>query len=96
MIADTLLDPTAANKKPDALVCAPRPQNVEGLKVGLVDNTKHNSRNLLLSISEYLKTLFNMEMRILHTKPSPRHQVDESTIRQFKAKIDFVIAGVGD
>ena len=45
-----LFDPTTtADKSPIEYV--PRPQHLKGLKVGLVDNSKYNSKTLLLKIS---------------------------------------------
>ena len=73
-----------------------RPRRLEGLKVGLVDNSKFNSKTLLLKIAERLKSAFGVEMTHLVTKTSPGHSVSESAVKDFKSRVDFVIAGIGD
>jgi hypothetical protein len=64
--------------------------------VGLVDNTKYNSRALLIKISERLKDRFQTEMVQITAKQSAGHSVDDSAVEEFKSKADFVIAGIGD
>lgn len=90
-----VFDPTTSPQK-KAINYVSRPQNLEGLKIGLVDNSKFNSKTLLIKISEWLKTRYNMEVGHLNTKLSPGHPVAEAAIRKFKSRVDFVIAGIGD
>jgi hypothetical protein len=51
-----IFDPTVPPVT-EKIVFAPRPQSLNGLKVGLVENTKHNSDVLLLKIAERLKEM---------------------------------------
>ena len=75
---------------------SPRPKSLQGLKVGLVENTKHNSDVLLLKIAERLKMEFGIEMVSLHRKKSASDYVTDETIADLKQKADFAIAGIGD
>jgi hypothetical protein len=90
-----LFDPTMSPDK-KTIDYVPRPQNLEGLKVGLVDNTKFNSDTLLAKISERLQTRFNTEMVCITKKQSAGHPIADSAIKEMKAKADVVIAGIGD
>ncbi len=90
-----VFDPTTSSEQED-INYVPRPQNFEGLKVGLVDNTKYNSRVLLEKIAERLQSKYNMEMVHIDTKQSASHHVTEQAVKEFKTKADFVIAGIGD
>ncbi|MCJ7830454.1 MAG: hypothetical protein MUP74_03610 [Desulfobacterales bacterium] len=90
-----LFDPTTpVDKSP--IDYAPRPRRLDGLRVGLVDNTKFNSKTLLLKIAERLKARFNTEMTHLVTKASPGHSVSASAVADFKTRVDVVLAGIGD
>ncbi len=90
-----VFDPTTSSEQ-EAIDYPPRPQGFEGLKVGLVDNTKYNSRVLLEKVAARLKTKYQMEMVHIDTKQSASHHLDEEAVKEFKTKADFVIAGIGD
>ena len=90
-----LFDPTTtADKSPIEYV--PRPQQLNRLKVGLVDNSKFNSKTLLLKIADRLKTEYETETTHLVTKASAGHAVSDAALNDFKLKVDVVIAGIGD
>lgn len=90
-----LFDPTIAPDK-SPIDYAERPQRMEGLKVGLVDNTKFNSKILLIKIADRLSKKYNTKTAHLVTKSSSGHPVSDSAIQEFKNKVDVVIAGIGD
>ena len=90
-----IFDPTVSHVK-QTISYAPRPKDLQGLKVGLVENTKHNSDVLLLKIAAKLQKAFGMEMVSLHRKKSASDYVTEETITDLKQKADFAIAGIGD
>ncbi len=92
-IFDPTVTPTPVKEK---ILFAPRPKHLNGLKVGLVENTKHNSDVLLLKIAERLKEKYEIEMVLLHRKKSASDYVTDEAIDGLKKKSDFVIAGVGD
>ena len=90
-----LFDPTTSvDKTPIEFV--PRPQRLNELKVGLVDNSKYNSKMLLLKIADRLKAGYGTETAHLVTKASAGHAVSDAAVDDFKSKVDFVIAGIGD
>lgn len=90
-----ILDPTSSTES-QRIEYAPRPTQLEGLRVGLVENTKFNSNVLLKKIAERLNTQYKMEMIGMTRKESPSHPVPEDAMAEFKTKADFVIAGIGD
>lgn len=90
-----IFDPTVSAVK-EKITFAPRPQNLNGLRVGLVENSKHNSDVLLLKIADRLKARYEIEMALLHRKESASDYVTEAAIEDLKKKADFVIAGIGD
>ena len=90
----TLLDPTA---QPAGLVAelAPRPTSLKGKRLGLVDNTKPNARELLeevLAILEgELEPLEVVRVRVPATLPASEELLDE-----IAHSCDLVIQAVGD
>lgn len=75
---------------------APRPAHLTNLRVALVENSKHNSKTILLKIFELLKERFHMQLSGIHSKQSAGHRITEQAINEFKAGADIAIAGIGD
>ena len=90
-----MFDPTTSVREIQ-IDYVPRPKKLEGLRIGLLENSKHNSDVLLLKIADRLKDRFGMEMTLLAGKKTPADFVSEDQIAEFREKSDFVIAGIGD
>lgn len=75
---------------------APRPQSLEGLRIGLVDNTKHNSGELLLRIAALLEREHGAKAHIIRQKKSAGAAPHAEIIEEYKASCDVIVAGVGD
>jgi hypothetical protein len=73
-----------------------RPQSLAGLRVGLVDNTKHNSDELLLRIAKILEGEHGAKAHIIRQKKSAGVPPHSEIIEEYKASVDVVVAGVGD
>ena len=90
-----ILDPTT-EVRGRRMEFAPRPKSIEGLRVGLVDNTKHNSDQLLLRIAAILEKEHGAKAHIIRKKTSAGHAPHAEIIEEYKANCDVVVAGVGD
>ena len=90
-----LFDPTA---RPAArtTTLAPRPAQLAGLRIGLVENTKFNSEPILRRLASHLGKRHGMTVAHLDRKRSPSHEVAETAIETFKRRVDFVVSGIGD
>jgi hypothetical protein len=75
---------------------APRPESLAGLRVGLVDNTKHNSDQLLLRIAALLERDHGAKTHIIRKKRSAGAAPHAEIIEEFKANCDVIVAGIGD
>lgn len=93
-MAITLLDPTAQPDVPTAQL-ARRPENFQGKRLGLIDNGKHNSRELLEAvfalIEPELKPAEVIRSRVPTTRPADGDLLDE-----LARQCDFVVEAVGD
>jgi hypothetical protein len=75
---------------------APRPKSLDGLRIGLVDNTKHNSDQLLLRIAGILEREHGAKAHVIRRKHSAGAAPHAEIIEEFKANCDIIVAGVGD
>ena len=90
-----LFDPTAAPVGREVTI-APRPVRLDGLRIGLVENTKFNSATLLLRLADRLGRRHGMTVAQMARKRSPSHEVDEAAIAALRKQSDFVVSGIGD
>jgi len=75
---------------------APRPKSIAGLRVGLVDNSKFNSDQLLLKIGELLKQEYGVAEAKLYHKRNASVPAHEEIIADIQKSCDLVVAGIGD
>ena len=78
------------------LVYARRPKSLAGLRIGLIDNTKHNSDQLLLRIAGALERDHGAKAHIIRKKKSAGAAPHAEIIEEYKANVDVIVAGVGD
>jgi len=89
-----VLDPTiATNEEP--ISYAPRPQSLQGLRIGIIENTKKNAEEVLTKLAEKLESAYGMKAVKLMHKPE-RAPVKDWEIAELRDQVDFVIAGIGD
>jgi hypothetical protein len=89
-----ILDPTIATAR-ERIDYTPRPKNLKGLRVGLIDNTRKNSEAVLRKLAAKLEAAHGIRMEVLVHKHQ-RAPLKDDQIADFKGSTDFVIAGVGD
>ena len=90
-----IFDPTI-EAKGRTIAYAPRPKSLAGLRVGLVDNSKHNSDQLLMRIAGLLENEHGAKTHIMRRKKSAGIPPSPEILSEFKAGVDVVVAGVGD
>jgi hypothetical protein len=90
-----LFDPTSRPVERTVEV-ARRPTTLDGLKLGLVDNTKFNSDTLLHKLADRLRRRHGMTVSVTNRKRSPSHEIDEAGIRALRSQADLVVSGIGD
>jgi hypothetical protein len=75
---------------------APRPKSLNGLRVGLIDNTKHNSDQLLMRIASILEKEHGTKSHVIRRKKSSGSAPHAEIIEDYKGNVDVIVAGVGD
>jgi len=73
-----------------------RPKSLAGLRVGLVDNSKFNSDQVLERVAQILEREHGAKAHIMRRKRTAGIPASPEIIAEFKANCDVVVAGVGD
>jgi len=90
-----VFDPTVKAKKKKT-VYAQRPKSLQGVRIGLVDNTKYHSDKLLLKIATLLEQEYGAQGHVIRKKQKAGVPAHEEIIHEYKNTCDIVIAGIGD
>ncbi len=90
-----ILDPTT-EVSGRRIAYVPRPKSLQGLRVGLIDNTKHNSDQLLMRIAGILEKEHGTKSHVIRRKKSSGAAPHAEIIEEYKANCDVIVAGVGD
>lgn len=90
-----IYDPTTEVKS-RSINFVPRPKSLKGLRIGLVDNTKHNSDQLLMRIAGILEKEHGAKSHVIRKKKSAGAAPSLEMIAEYKQNCDIIVAGVGD
>jgi hypothetical protein len=91
---DLLVDPTT---QPLATMFhgAPRLQEVTNKRVGLIDDSKENARELLEEIVAVLRQRFRVANVVYHRKPSASKPAAPEVIQELARTCDYAIVAIG-
>jgi hypothetical protein len=91
----TYLDPTDEPDRTERKMCD-RPETLDGTKIGLLDNGKTNSKELLEHVADRLRDSFsNLEFDVIK-KPSPFKPAPDDQLQDVSVKYGAIITGIGD
>ena len=94
-----ILDPTGLSSREDTtpeFTLAPRPTDLKGLKIGLLENGKQNARLLLEDVATVLRERYGagevtLRRKEIFSQPAPPELVEE-----LSGEAEVVVIGVGD
>jgi len=89
-----VFDPTFEAKE-QSITFNPRPKSLKNLRIGLVDNNKFNSDNLLLKIAKILEQEYGAKSYIIRKKDKATVP-DMKIMEELTDSCDVAIAGIGD
>ena len=90
-----IFDPTIPTKE-IRIDFVPRPNSLQNLRIGLVDNTKFNSDKLLIRIAVILEKEYGAKNHIIRRKHNAGVPAHEDIIREFASSCDVIVSGIGD
>ena len=91
-----LIDPTGAHPGDRRFPLAPRPRDLRGKRVVLLNNSKANSEPILRTIAEMLNAEFPLADVVHLTKHSASLPPRPELAAEVRRHADVVITGVGD
>ena len=75
---------------------APRLKDLRGKRVGLIDDSKPNGKELLEELADLLKARYRVADVMYHRKPSASKPADPAVIAQMGKECDYAIVAIGD
>mgnify|MGYP001462043421 CR=1 FL=1 len=90
-----LVDPTT-NPTPAEFDGAPRIADLSNRRVGLIDDSKPNAKELLEEVASLLDQRYGVSGIEYHRKPSASKPATPDVIAALSRDCDYVIVGVGD
>src|SRR3984885_1832514 len=94
-----ILDPTGLSSRDDtspAFTLAPRPADLTGVKIGLLENGKQNARLLLEDVATVLRERYGAGEATLRRKENFAQPVSPELVDELSDASDVVVIGVGD
>jgi hypothetical protein len=88
------IDPTAGGGK-SRVALAPRPMDLAGKVVGLLDNTKEQGKLILETVGEALRERHGVARVVLRSKEHYSKPARESLIDEVANEVEVAIAAVG-
>ncbi|MFC7404719.1 UGSC family (seleno)protein [Georgenia alba] len=96
---NSILDPTGQPNGRDAAAreLAERRRDLAGVRVGLLDNTKHNAMLFLQEVGKLLVAEHGAaEVSVVETKRNFSVPVDQEIVARYRDGCDVVVTGIGD
>jgi hypothetical protein len=91
-----LIDPTGTDPGERPLTLAPRPADLRGKRLGLLDNSKANSDIILRTIAQLLNDQFDFADIFYSKKHSASLPPYPEVVADLHRHADIIITGVGD
>ena len=88
------IDPSVGAGK-ETILLAPRPTDLSGKVVGLLDNTKEQAGIILQTVGEALCERYGVETLIVRRKEHYSKPAAAETIEEMAGQVDVAIAGLG-
>ena len=90
-----LVDPTTLPIVPE-FQGAPRLDNLNDKRVGVIDDSKVNAKEYLEQLTDLLNERFGIASIKYHAKPSASKPADPAVVAEMAEECDYVIVGIGD
>ena len=89
-----LVDPTTSPVVPP-FVAASRLSDLTNKRIGLIDDSKENAKELLEIIADVIGEKFGVERIFYHRKPSASKPADPELISKMANECDYAIVAIG-
>ena len=91
-----LVNPTGLDMDPGEFYLTPRPKDLKGKTVGLLENTKANSDKVLKELGGMLNSEYEFKDVLYFSKHSAGLPTKPEVINEILEKCDVLVVGIGD
>jgi hypothetical protein len=95
-MAIDILSPVTAATPAGAFRLNPRPDTLANMRIGLLDNSKRNSRALLEYVAAAIGRTYPSASLMVRSKEQASKGVSPEMVAELRSGCDLVIAGIGD
>lgn len=99
IIDPTVSSATSSSANADARASSPRAAGVatlDGVRVGVLENTKRNAAQILDALAEELGSRYELGGVVRRTKKQFAMPFSEEQLEELRSEVDVVVIGVGD
>jgi nucleotide-binding universal stress UspA family protein len=89
-----LVDPTTEPQAPE-FTSAPRLTDLADKRVGFIDDSKENAKELLQAIEAVLRQRHGIREAQYHRKPSASKPADSAVVERMAKQCDYVVVAIG-
>ena len=91
-----LVDPTGLEMEAGEFRLTPRPADLRGKTIGLLQNTKANSDRVLRELGEVLASEFEFKDILYFNKHNASLPTKPEVVKEILERCDVLVVGVGD
>jgi hypothetical protein len=97
-VTSAILDPTGSTERPatDTLTLAPRPADLGGVKIGLLENSKQNAKRFLEDVADVLRERYGAGEATLRRKEIFSQPASPELVDELSREAEVVVVGIGD
>jgi hypothetical protein len=93
---EAILSPEGVRDQKRHQLAPRRFKTLDGVRLGLLGNTKLNSDAVLVAVGDLLKERYALESVFMRTKPTFSKPAPDEVVAELVQNADVVITGVGD
>ena len=91
-----LVDPTGLDMDPGSFRLTPRPEDLRGKTLGLLENSKANSDKVLKELGGLLASEYELKEILYFSKHNASLPTKREVVEEILDKCDVLVVGVGD
>ena len=93
---DAILSPEGSSSSKQHQLAPRRFTSLDGVRLGLLGNSKLNADAVLLAIGDLLKERYQIESVFMRSKPSFSKPADPQLVDEMLQNADVIVTGIGD
>ena len=93
---DAILSPEGSSSQKQHQLAPRRFSTLDGVRLGLLGNSKLNADAVLLAVADLLKERYAIESVFVRSKPTFSRPASDEMVEEMLQNADVIVTGVGD